>query len=944
MRVAYFERRPYLWAFSVLIVGLALSSGFGFWSPGLICHPGSILRLPLLSGWWNLPLIFSREFVAFTEGFFRPLGYALLSVARSFVGPDACGFWHVWLVGFHVVNALLVFSLMRTFSFRTGVALLSGLIFGLHPLASVVFGQVVYFPYLLGLTFLLASVRLYVAYERSGKRGFYGVSVFLFLLSMLTCKAGAGLPLFLLGYEALYRRRGFRGALIRSLPFGMALVALAPFWLYWHPNPLLYKGMEFPEGAGWNSFFSVVGASGMYLKGLLWGGGVPLVLFEVVERIFSVWHWKFLMWGGIDLILVGAAIWAVRKGYWAGLGVLWVFCGMIPFASTAWNGVEAYVSWEVLYVPLVGVAWVLGGLAEGCWKVGRRRIRIGVLVAGCVLVGIYGWRQGVLNKASESEVSYWRHVYALAPNERASVALGKAYLEEGDEEEALEFLFSPYVKQLKVPCGAMSRYYSERGDLAAAAVHLNMSVGEDVGLQFQGYEMARAIWCYKAGALDYAEAALGKITTANPLNAKAVILLSRVWMIKNYIRAARRSLSEALRIAPSDPELLRAVEQLEERARKNTAFAVPPPDPSMLRYALQRIREGAVPGEIVRASVRHPKDPVLQMEAGICLIQEGKVDSALTKLDYVTQRLSSCGYAWVTRAWVVLKAGNYEKAEVYGKRALDLDPELSAAHTVLGMISAERDDPDQAIARYRQSIRINPDHVVAYNNLGNIMARQGELDEAIKLYRQAIKVKKQFPEAHNNLGIALARQGKNREAISHFIMALHIKSDYAEAYNNLGLALAQLGETGEALASFRKALGIDPHYGKAFNNLVTILMKDKRFGEAVSVLRKRLSENPDDLDVALALARLLAVSPDARSRNGREAVRLAEQVCRAREYRGPRALGVLAAAYAEAGQYDEAVRYALDALRLATESGMDELVKQTEAQLRLFRSHRPYRM
>jgi tetratricopeptide (TPR) repeat protein len=140
-----------------------------------------------------------------------------------------------------------------------------------------------------------------------------------------------------------------------------------------------------------------------------------------------------------------------------------------------------------------------------------------------------------------------------------------------------------------------------------------MSVGEDVGMQFQEYEMARAIWCYKAGALDYAEDALGKITTANPLNAEAVILLSRVWMIKNHIKAARSSLSEALRIAPSDPELLREVEQLEERAHKNTVFAVPPPDPSMLRYALQRIREGPVPGEIVRAGARHPEDPVLQM-------------------------------------------------------------------------------------------------------------------------------------------------------------------------------------------------------------------------------------------------------------------------------------------------------------------------------------------
>ncbi|MCD6334854.1 MAG: tetratricopeptide repeat protein, partial [Candidatus Latescibacteria bacterium] len=501
---------------------------------------------------------------------------------------------------------------------------------------------------------------------------------------------------------------------------------------------------------------------------------------------------------------------------------------------------------------------------------------------------------------------------------------------------------------LKVPCGAMSRYYSERGDLAAAAVHLNMSVGEDVGLQFQGYEMARAIWCYKAGALDYAEAALGKITTANPLNAKAVILLSRVWMIKNYIRAARRSLSEALRIAPSDPELLRAVEQLEERARKNIVFTVSPPDPSMLRYALQRIRKGAVPGEIVRASVRHPKDPVLQMEAGICLIQEGKVDSALTKLDYATQRLSSCAYVWATKCWVEAQAGAYEEALTTGQRALELDPNNGAVHSVLGFIYEKQgkrpEDLERAVWYYQHSLQLNPRNAAVHNNLGELLIRQGKFEKAAEHFRQALQIRPDYAESHHNLGNVLMREGKLKEAILSFEEALRRRPNFMEARSNLGVALFQEGRMRESEEQFRRVLRVRPDQDKAWENLGTVLMRQDRYREAADLFQRWMRQAPDQPRAILSTAWLLAVCPDADVRNGREAVRLAEEVCRASGYRSPGALGVLAAAYAEEGRYEEAVRYAERAFEMAKAGGGNKLAHQIEAQLKLYKAHRSYRM
>jgi hypothetical protein len=167
----------------------------------------------------------------------------------------------------------------------------------------------------------------------------------LFLLGLFTSKVALTLPIVLGAYEGLYRRSGLRTVLIRLLPFVAIPVLLSPFWLFCKPHPLHYKYIEFPAGAGWNSFLSVVGATDWYARGLMLGWGIPVVLHEVVERIFGFIHWRFLLWGVIDLAILIGAVWAACRKRWTGLAVVLLFSAMLPFASTAWTGVEDYVSW-----------------------------------------------------------------------------------------------------------------------------------------------------------------------------------------------------------------------------------------------------------------------------------------------------------------------------------------------------------------------------------------------------------------------------------------------------------------------------------------------------------------------------------------------------------------------------------------------------------------------
>jgi tetratricopeptide (TPR) repeat protein len=91
------------------------------------------------------------------------------------------------------------------------------------------------------------------------------------------------------------------------------------------------------------------------------------------------------------------------------------------------------------------------------------------------------------------------------------------------------------------------------------------------------------------------------------------------------------------------------------------------------------------------------------------------------------------------------------------------------------------------------------------------------------------------------------------------------------------------------------------------------------------------------------LAWLLATDPSVEVRNAAEAIDMAERASRITEEREPFIMGTLAAAYAEAGRFDEAVRTAGKARDLARSLGMAEVADRNERLSELYRSGKPYR-
>jgi tetratricopeptide (TPR) repeat protein len=167
-------------------------------------------------------------------------------------------------------------------------------------------------------------------------------------------------------------------------------------------------------------------------------------------------------------------------------------------------------------------------------------------------------------------------------------------------------------------------------------------------------------------------------------------------------------------------------------------------------------------------------------------------------------------------------------------------------------------------------------------------------------------------------------------------------SDNYTAHNYLGYYLFQKGRVDEAIVHFQKAVQIKPDYAEACYNLGNALLQNGRVDEAIVYYQKVLQIKTNSLEVLNNLAWLLTTSPDAHIRDGAQAVRYAERACELTHYGLTTVVGTLAAAYAEAGRFDDAIATAQKACALASKSGEQDLLEKNQKLLALYRAHQSY--
>jgi len=248
------------------------------------------------------------------------------------------------------------------------------------------------------------------------------------------------------------------------------------------------------------------------------------------------------------------------------------------------------------------------------------------------------------------------------------------------------------------------------------------------------------------------------------------------------------------------------------------------------------------------------------------------------------------------------------------------------------------------LAAYTKLLEGDPNNALRHDAVGNLLLQGGRPDDAIAQYRRSLELNPSSASTHYNLGYALSVRGRRDEAIAQFREALAIDPDYAQAHNNLGALLQVAGQPDEALTHYQRAVSLRPDHVDAVTNLGLLLSARGRLTDAVDRLRAAVGMDAGNAQALSGLAWIRATSWDPALRDATEAVTLAERAAAATGRRSVSALDALAAAYASAGRYDEAVAAARSGIELAKAAGQTEAAAQFGLRLRLYQDKKPYRM
>jgi tetratricopeptide (TPR) repeat protein len=253
----------------------------------------------------------------------------------------------------------------------------------------------------------------------------------------------------------------------------------------------------------------------------------------------------------------------------------------------------------------------------------------------------------------------------------------------------------------------------------------------------------------------------------------------------------------------------------------------------------------------------------------------------------------------------------------------------------------ENGDPDRAIADYNRAIEINPNFADVYNNRGLAWDIKGDYDRAIADYSKAIEIDPRFSDPYNNRGIVWDIKGDYDRAIADYNKALELYPHFAGAYYNRGNVWYMKGDPDRAIADYDKALEIDPRFSVAYNNRGDAWGKKGDYAQAIADYDRALAADPRFVVAYNNKAWLLATCPDGKYRNGAKAVELALKAVELNPdvYQ----LDTLAAAYAEAGKFEDAIATQERVINLFKKEDNAEVLAEYIERLRYYEAHKPWR-
>lgn len=255
---------------------------------------------------------------------------------------------------------------------------------------------------------------------------------------------------------------------------------------------------------------------------------------------------------------------------------------------------------------------------------------------------------------------------------------------------------------------------------------------------------------------------------------------------------------------------------------------------------------------LAEAIERQPKSTaLLKTLAGVFLVDRRPLNAAiaLKKADAI-EPLDPQSRFQLVLAYVAMAKGDWARPEL--ERLAAAQPANALYPYWLGRLDYDGGQYASAVRRLEAAIALDPRFVRAFDNLGLCHEALNQPEVAMARYREAIRLNRLSPEPSPwpllNLGILLRSRGESAEAEPLFREALAADPGFARAHYQLGVVLEDSGRLDDAVSSLEQAARLDAAYAEPHYALARIHRRQGRLAEADAEIRtfQRLKAPSDD--------------------------------------------------------------------------------------------------
>jgi len=282
-----------------------------------------------------------------------------------------------------------------------------------------------------------------------------------------------------------------------------------------------------------------------------------------------------------------------------------------------------------------------------------------------------------------------------------------------------------------------------------------------------------------------------------------------------------------------------------------------------------------------------------------------KAEVDFNKAIVLATNIIPLSYAYLNRGAFYKVITNYDKAIDDFSRAIQINPSFQLAYDYRADVYNSERQFDLSIIDCNMAISLNPDSLSAYCTKGSAFAGKHNYDKAIEAYAKALMLDSNSVWAYSQRAHSYANKEDYLAAIKDFDAVIRLQPTNVWDLAVRGLIKSRIGNYEGGIEDCRKGVRLDTNCFLAYNNL----------------------------------AWLLATAPKSKLRDGHKAVEYATRACELTSWKEPYSLSTLAAAYAEVGNFDEAVKWEKKCILLGLQ---EKDMGQAHKELNLFEQKKPY--